>query len=75
MVFVRIMYYFLGIERDKQQTQTVPQIRVVPPCVCRNLLGILLANLSLIPHNTSHPTDDDEIFHDRTVLAPSVAAA
>ena len=36
------MYYFLGIEG-----QTVPQIRV-PPCVCRNLLRILLANLSLL---------------------------
>ena len=43
------MYYFLGIEG-----QTVPQISV-PPCVCRNLLRILLANLysSL---TTSHTT-------------------
>ena len=47
--YIIFMYYFLGIEG-----QTVPQISV-PPCVCRNLLRILLANLysSL---TTSHTT-------------------
>ena len=48
-----LMYYFLGIEG-----QTVPQIRV-PPCVCRNLLRILLANLYSSQLTTSHTTHDD----------------
>ena len=49
-----IMYYFLGIEG-----QTVPQIRV-PPCVCGNLLRILLANL-YPTHNQPHNNDDMRI--------------
>jgi len=51
--YIIFMYYFLGIEG-----QTVPQISV-PPCVCRNLLRILLANLysSL---TTSHTTQRRE---------------
>ena len=41
------VYYFLGIEG-----QTVPQLRV-PPCVCRNLLGILLCEWN--PFLTNSP--------------------
>ena len=52
------MYYFLGIEG-----QTVPQIRV-PPCVCRNLLRILLANLyssqlTPVSHTQTHRENEN----------------
>jgi hypothetical protein len=64
------MYSFLGIEG-----QTVPQLRE-PPCVCRNLLGILLCecNPSLTNGEFSQNSDDEGIFDGRAVLAPSVIA-